>query len=1064
MLGQLHMKAVLMRVLLVLCIIALNKNLAYVAEYEYVFEWVFYDNSVHGWRATHSLTPLQVRDGVMMTTITGEDPYMHSPQISVDAQSVKFIEIRLRSERSGTLTTYWITQGSPSWAEDKTAKCETPIRGDGDFHTYVIDLTDFPSWSSQVLQFRIDFDGLPAGTTVQIEHIKLFRKGPELSITPLSKSSVLVNPNEEFTLGTVLKNTGGVVLTDVHFELEMADSIVVLEGKRSGFIDSLMPGDEIDFKWKLKSATEGIFDFSLKVSATDSEGNPVNRVCTALFMGIVPGRNGTFLEELHEFIGFKELDDETLVIQNRYVALVFPRTPIGYVNYEMYVNCASGWKKAAVSDGFMHILYRLEDGSTRAIAIYPDGYGIRQDGEEIVVVFEGQSVVAESEPVWEARSEFTLGLDASSVRITNEVYCNTDVEVMGVYGPTIYAGEGSFGSTKVDALFSGLEWLIGEERSSSTLDFNPPHHLRLVPDWYKITVPAMAVSDGECMVGLVWDANQKWDGVYDAPAAIFSSPNWFQMQDNHLMGLFLPSTRSNNVKENEYFARNPYYLSADSSLSIEAHLVGKGDVGSLAIIDEWINVFGLPELQELPRTLEEEIELCREGFMTVVWDEKVGGWKHCYEWDAMNIPAFGTLLWVDSILTDDELIKKELRERVEFVIEKTNRDYGRGAFARTDGTHIPGWDLPFYAGGLDAFSLGVMRSEGTSYLATQHRDGEWVFSPGNTSRRVLGTPGETVSGLIATPAEVVLRWGRISGDEKSIAAGLKALDYMEAHGLNVPRGAQSWECPVHSPDILASAKAVKAYIEAYIITRDERYLDAARYWAKTGLPFVYFWGVEDRPVMKGATIPIYGATFFTLSWQGRPVQWNGLVYAYSLMQLARYDDSFPWEHIARLILGSAMWQQEESGERKGTYTDVWELGPNAPIPLYLNPENIMKLTLAVLGADPGVNTEVLSATRRTLLGKEVEYKIHVTSPAETLDASWDDGVLQITLKFYSDETCYTLVANCDSPKTVLKNGKVLDKTNRLDNVSEGWDYLKSDKFLIIKTHFEQGDALRLEIR
>ena len=59
--------------------------------------------------------------------------------------------------------------------------------------------------------------------------------------------------------------------------------------------------------------------------------------------------------------------------------------------------------------------------------------------------------------------------------------------------------------------------------------------------------------------------------------------------------------------------------------------------------------------------------------------------------------------------------------------------------------------------------------------------------------------------------------------------------------FRVPRAAQVWEVPVHTPDILAAADAVDAYVEAYRFSRDPRWLRDAVTWARRGLPFVYFW-------------------------------------------------------------------------------------------------------------------------------------------------------------------------------------------------------------------------------
>ena len=90
---------------------------------------------------------------------------------------------------------------------------------------------------------------------------------------------------------------------------------------------------------------------------------------------------------------------------------------------------------------------------------------------------------------------------------------------------------------------------------------------------------------------------------------------------------------------------------------------------------------------------------------------------------------------------------------------------------------------------------------------------------------------------------------------------------------SVPRGAQTWECPLHIPDVLASAKLVRAYTLGYELTGDKDLLDSARYWAWTGVPFVYLDNPTDQPIGAYASTSVFGATQWVAPvWMGQPVQ------------------------------------------------------------------------------------------------------------------------------------------------------------------------------------------------
>jgi hypothetical protein len=166
--------------------------------------------------------------------------------------------------------------------------------------------------------------------------------------------------------------------------------------------------------------------------------------------------------------------------------------------------------------------------------------------------------------------------------------------------------------------------------------------------------------------------------------------------------------------------------------------------------------------------------------------------------------------------------------------------------------------------------------------------------------------------------------------------------------LDVPRGAQTWELSLHTPDILASAHLVRAYVRGYQLTNDKKYLDQARRWALAGVPFVYQW--SKYPTMLYATIPVFGATNWRApNWMGLPVQWCGVAYAYSLVQLAPYDTTLDWKHLATGILITAQQMQYPTGERTGCYPDVFHLGTQQRDGPSIAPASLISLDRAIRG-------------------------------------------------------------------------------------------------------------------
>jgi hypothetical protein len=58
-----------------------------------------------------------------------------------------------------------------------------------------------------------------------------------------------------------------------------------------------------------------------------------------------------------------------------------------------------------------------------------------------------------------------------------------------------------------------------------------------------------------------------------------------------------------------------------------------------------------------------------------------------------------------------------------------------------------------------------------------------------------------------------LEFVRLTGHGKALAAGIKTLNSMKR--FRMPRGAQTWELPLHTPDLLAVHHLVYAYVRGY---------------------------------------------------------------------------------------------------------------------------------------------------------------------------------------------------------------------------------------------------------
>lgn len=112
-----------------------------------------------------------------------------------------------------------------------------------------------------------------------------------------------------------------------------------------------------------------------------------------------------------------------------------------------------------------------------------------------------------------------------------------------VYLPmfTLLPGLGNYGTNKNQGLFAGLEYLDNEP-SSSEKDLKGATARRQVPDSLKITFPLMAIQAEGAYVGLLWEPDMRFSGLFDSPDRQFNS-------GGHLLGVLFPG--SDGVRREE---------------------------------------------------------------------------------------------------------------------------------------------------------------------------------------------------------------------------------------------------------------------------------------------------------------------------------------------------------------------------------------------------------------------------------------------------------------------------------------------------------------------------------
>ncbi len=727
------------------------------------------------------------------------------------------------------------------------------------------------------------------------------------------------------------------------------------------------------------------------------------------------------------------VEKEFAVLENGVLRLVFRRQAFGFGPAELSVASGAGWKTVAWLPQLSRLLYR-------------DKAGVRV--EEVVYAEEPPQVTA-TDPAqlqfcsmhqdgdgnrWTVTASFELADWAKEVSTRYEVSCDKPAQLLAFDGPMLYALD------RTEAVFPGLEWLVGDEVSSNALDIaeDHPDRIRYVVHPNMITIPAIGLTGPTATVGLSWDVHQRWDGKRDRPSAVFASPDRFQNQRSHLAGLFLP-TVPEFVDRNQREAARPYGLKANQPLRLQATVMADAAARSpIAVMERWLRAQGLPEPAPLPRgSYEREIEFWMQAYLQSLWLPESKQWwttKGNAVLSATGRPrSYIADLMAGALIIRDEELRRRCRARAEEVRALV------GGEPRLDAQRFPNRaDLAFANPAAAAGLLAQLGADGGWRFDAdqQHDSGPFV----GMDYYELGPDDALELGTCARKAYEVLRYARIAGDQEAYQRMQDTLALMER--FQVPRAAQVWEIPVHTPDVLAAADAVDAFVEAYRFAGDRRWLDNAVVWAKRGLPFIYWWSDPEKPYLLGASIPVFGATWYRGSWFGRPVQWNGLRYAVALLRLSEHDNSLPWRKLAETVVRSAIHQQEPQGENVALWPDSISAIDGKKSAWIFGPHQILDAVFKLLGRDQEPTTTIVGPPGR---------QVHVSTFGKIEGAAHRGPVISVDVSYPPGEQGVLLISNVTRPDAVFLDG--LSLKERIDieqGVESCWRYDAGNAYLAVR--------------
>lgn len=606
---------------------------------------------------------------------------------------------------------------------------------------------------------------------------------------------------------------------------------------------------------------------------------------------------------------------------------------------------------------------------------------------------------------WEIQRRIRPAKQEGTLILETELKVNKDRDIVHIPWLTIFPGLGTFGERKYQGLFAGVEYLC-DEPSSSEADIETPEHIRRIPEPVKITFPLMAIAHNGNYIGVIWEPCDKVSVTFDSPDRIYNS-------GAHVMALSGPAVGELRF-ENEFCAHTPFKLKASKPLKVSMLIIGGKGETIVTAIKKYVELKDLPAVPEFEGGLGAAVNLLAHGWL----DSQInhdGLFRHAV-WgnNFPPAPAADAAMFIDWLAnnTKDEKLCERLNGAKNRALGKIPS--GQPFSSNVGHAHLP--TAPFIFGRTFEF-VQRRRSEALVLLKNFDENGVKLYRPGKTdySRTHFA---KHANGLSGRDMVRILEGAAMSGDKELISKALKLLDKQTTlYAETVPRGAQTWEVPLHTPDILASAHMVKAYTLGYIISGEEKYLERARYWAWTGVPFVYIYPPTSGKVGAYSTIAVLGATNWRAPlWLGRPVQWCGLVYGSALQMLSVCDTKGPWEKIAKGITTAGLqmsWPVTDK-ERQGLLPDFFDLQ-------------------AQIGAGPAINPGTVQAHIAELYGKGKIYDVKklansgwfIHAPCAISDVREDKKMAAFVADGWGDKQYFVLVSGIErEPRDVLVRGVV----------------------------------------
>lgn len=201
--------------------------------------WDF-TRGLQGWSVRDDSPVRAVSGGAVSMTVTGKDSIFSAPRLDVSLADCMWVAVTMRAKKANRASLVWATDGAQG-----QQSLVFPVRNDGRFHTYNIDMGGAQNWIGKLLSLGLR-PSFEKGDAVEIRDISLQKDavgGPDLYLQSFGLDTPVSRVGMECPLAARFINYGAKSAVGVKAVVTAPPGVTVtpVKGETSPVFDPLIP-------------------------------------------------------------------------------------------------------------------------------------------------------------------------------------------------------------------------------------------------------------------------------------------------------------------------------------------------------------------------------------------------------------------------------------------------------------------------------------------------------------------------------------------------------------------------------------------------------------------------------------------------------------------------------------------------------------------------------------------------------------------------------------------------------------------------------------------------------